>query len=351
MIFRRHVVQVIAAGTFTVWAATAASAADDRKYKPPHNEFGQVDLQGTWNNATITPLERPPQYGDKRAFTEAEAKAIEQKEQEFIERSTKATDASVKVEDLDKLPNQCRSGSTGAMCGYNSFWTDMGYGVVRVQGEARTSILTEPANGRLPPPTPAAAQARQARMAARGRGGNFDGPEARSLGERCLMSFGSSAGPPMLPLMYNNNYQIVQTKDHVMILVEMVHDVRVIRLNAKHAPAALKRWMGDSIGHYEGDSLIVETININPVQTFRGGSAEQKITEKFTRVAPGRIEYEFRIEDPASTAPYGGALNFNATNDSVYEYACHEGNYALAGILAGAREEERAAEKAKAANK
>ena len=350
MIFRTHVILGIAAGTFTVWVATAASAADDRKYTPSRNEFGQVDLQGTWNNATITPLERPPQYGNRRAFTDAEAQAIEQKEQEFIERSTKATEASVKVQDLDKLPNQCRSGSTGPMCGYNSFWTDMGFGVVRVQGEARTSILTEPANGRLPPPTPAAAKERQARMAERARGGNFDGPEARSLGERCLMSFGSSAGPPMLPLMYNNNYQIVQTKDHVMILVEMVHDVRVIRLNAKHAPAALKRWMGDSIGHYEGDSLIVETININPVQTFRGGSPEQKITEKFTRVSPDRIEYEFRIEDPASTAPYGGALNFNATKESVYEYACHEGNYALAGILAGAREEERAAaEKAKAA--
>jgi hypothetical protein len=349
MIARRHIIQVIAAGTLTALAVATALAADG-KYKPPRNEFGQVDLQGTWNNATITPLERPPQYGDKRAFTAAEAKAIEQKEQEFIERSSKATDASVKVEDLDKLPNQCRSGSTGAMCGYNSFWTDMGYGVVQVQGEARTSILTEPANGRMPSLTPAATKERQARMAARGRGGNFDGPEARSLGERCLMSFGSSAGPPMLPLMYNNNYQIVQTKDHVMILVEMVHDVRVIRLNAEHGPAALKRWMGDSIGRYEGDALIVETINMNPVQTFRGGSAEQKITEKFTRVAPGRIEYEFRIEDPASTVPYGGALNFNATKDSVYEYACHEGNYALAGILAGAREEERAAaEKAKAA--
>jgi len=348
--FLRRLVIRIATGTVVVLATTTAFAANDRNYKPPRNEFGQIDLQGTWNNATITPLERPAQYGDKRAFTEAEAKAIEQKEHEFIERSSKATDASVKVQDLDNLPNQCRSGSTGPMCGYNSFWTDMGYGVIRVQGEARTSILTEPANGRMPPLKPEAARERQARMAARGRMGNFDGPEARSLGERCLMSFGSSAGPPMLPLMYNNNYQIVQTKDHVMILVEMVHDVRVIRLNAKHGPAALKRWMGDSIGRYEGDSLIVETININPIQTFRGGSAEQKITEKFTRVSPDRIEYEFRIEDPSFTAPFGGALNFNATKDSVYEYACHEGNYALHGILAGAREEERAAaeqEKAK----
>ena len=178
-------------------------------------------------------------------------------------------------------------------------------------------------------------------MATRQRAGQFDGPEARPLGERCLMSFGSSAGPPMLPVMYNNNYQIVQNKDYVMILVEMVHDLRVIRINGEHLPKALNRWMGDSIGHYEGDSLIVETTDMNPQQSFRG-SAAQKVTEKFTRVAPNRIEYEFKVEDPALTAPYAGALVFNATSDSMYEYACHEGNYALHGVLAGARADEAA---------
>jgi hypothetical protein len=327
-------------------SAAAADTHSAAKYKPPHNEFGYPDFQGVWNNATITPMERPAQYGDRRALTEEEAKNLHDREAEFIDRSSKATDPSIKAEDLDKLPNQCRSGSTGAACGYNAFWTDTGFNGVLVQGEWRTSILTDPPNGRIPALTAEASKQRSERMGSRPRGGGFDGPEARPLGERCLMSFGSSAGPPMLPVMYNNNYQIVQNKDYVMILVEMVHDLRVIRLNGKPLPNTMKRWMGDSIGHYEGDSLIVETTNMNPLQAFRGSSA-QKVTEKFTRVAPNRIEYEFKVEDPALTAPYAGALNFNATTDAVYEYACHEGNYALAGVLAGARQDEREAAKAK----
>jgi hypothetical protein len=343
---RKNVIGVIAAA-LTSLSAAAADTHSAAKYKPPHNEFGYPDFQGVWNNATITPMERPAQYGDRRALTEEEAKNLHDREAEFIDRSSKATDPSIKAEDLDKLPNQCRSGSTGAACGYNAFWTDTGFNGVLVQGEWRTSILTDPPNGRIPALTAEASKQRNERMAGRTRGGGFDGPEARPLGERCLMSFGSSAGPPMLPVMYNNNYQIVQNKDYVMILVEMVHDLRVIRLNGKPLPNTMKRWMGDSIGHYEGDSLIVETTNMNPLQAFRGSSA-QKVTEKFTRVAANRIEYEFKVEDPALTAPYAGALNFNATTDAVYEYACHEGNYALAGVLAGARQDEReAAEKGK----
>ncbi len=329
--------------------AVSAEPRVAAKYKSPRNEFGYPDLQGTWNNATVTPTERPTQLGDRRAYTEEEVKKVEQREQEFIVRSSAATDPNTRAEDLDSLPNQCRSGSTGAACGYNAFWTDMGFQGIRIKGEARTSIIFDPPNGRVPALTPDAAKARSERMATRQRSGAFDGPEARPLGERCLMSFGSSAGPPMLPVMYNNNYQIVQNKDYVMILVEMVHDLRVIRLNSAPLPNTMKRWMGDSIGRYEGDSLIVETTNMNPQQPFRG-SAAQKVTEKFTRVAPDRIEYEFKVEDPALAAPYAGALNFNATKDSVYEYACHEGNYALAGVLAGAREDEQKAA-AKAADK
>jgi hypothetical protein len=337
---------IVAAAALASLSAVAADKSAATKYKAPRNEFGYPDLQGIWNNATITPFERPSQYGDRRALTEEEAKKLHDREAEFIDRSSKATDPSTKAEDLDKLPNQCRSGSTGAACGYNAFWTDTGFNAVRVQGEWRTSILTDPPNGRTPALTPEAAKARSERMASRQRSGAYDGPEARPLGERCLMSFGSSGGPPMLPVMYNNNYQILQTKEYVMILVEMVHDLRVIRLNGKPLPTSMKRWMGDSIGRYEGDSLIVETTNMNPLQSFRG-SAAQKVTEKFTRVAPGRIEYEFKVEDPALAAPYAGALNFNATSDAMYEYACHEGNYALAGVLAGAREEEREAAKGK----
>lgn len=339
---------LVGAAALTSLAAVSAEQSSAPKYKPPRTEFGYPDFQGTWNNATITPFERPTQYGNRRALTEEEARQLHEREADFVERSSRATDPSTKAEDLDKAPSLCRSGSTGAACGYNAFWTDTGYNGVRVQGEWRTSILTDPPNGRVPPLTPEAAQQRNERMAQRRGSGAYDGPEARPLGERCLMSFGSSAGPPMLPVMYNNNYQIVQTKDYVMILVEMVHDLRVIRLNGERLPKVLNRWMGDSIGRYEGDSLIVETINMNPQQSFRG-SAQQKVTEKFTRVAPDRIEYEFKVEDPALTAPYAGALNFNKASEPLYEYACHEGNYALSGVLAGAREAEREAAK-KAAN-
>jgi hypothetical protein len=322
-------------------SALAQSGSAPRNWQPPRNEFGQPDLQGTWNNATITPMERPASFGERRALTDDEVRRMEQAEKEFEAASNKATDPAHGVQEI---PNQCRPGFTGANCGYNSFWVDTGYQVVRIQGESRTSIVFDPPNGRIPGMTPEAQKARAEQAAAtRARqSGPVDGPEARSLGERCIMSFGSSAGPPMLPSMYNNNYQIVQNKDYVMILVEMVHDARIIRISGKPLPANMNRWMGDSIGRYEGNTLIVETNNIHPAQSTRG-SPQRKVTERFTRVAPNRIEYEFRVDDPSLTQSYAGALNFNATGDALYEYACHEGNYALPGILAGARADERAA--------
>jgi hypothetical protein len=145
----------------------------------------------------------------------------------------------------------------------------------------------------------------------------------------------------MLPLLYNNNYQIVQTKDTVMILVEMVHDTRVIRIGGQHLPPSIRTWMGDSIGHYEGDTLIVETTNFNDQQSFQGASENRKVTERFTRIAPNKILYRFTVEDPTAYAkPFSGELAFNAAQGNIYEYACHEGNYALPGVLAGAREQE-----------
>jgi hypothetical protein len=163
------------------------------------------------------------------------------------------------------------------------------------------------------------------------------------------MSFGSSAGPPMLPLLYNNNYQIVQSKDTVSIVVEMVHDVRTIRLGGKHNPASVRPWMGDSIGHWEGETLVVETTNFHPAQSFRGASDNLKVTERFTRVAPDQILYKFTVEDPTVfSQPWSAELAMNASDKNIYEYACHEGNYALPGILAGAREAERVAAEAAA---
>jgi hypothetical protein len=147
----------------------------------------------------------------------------------------------------------------------------------------------------------------------------------------------------MLPVLYNNHYQIIQTPTEVMIQVEMVHDVRVIRLNDVHRPANMRQWMGDSVGHWEGDTLVVETTNFRPDQTFRGATAAQKVTERFTRISEKQILYQFQVDDPAAlTEPVRGEEAFNVTNDRVYEYACHEGNYALPGILAGARKEEKA---------
>jgi hypothetical protein len=202
----------------------------------------------------------------------------------------------------------------------------------------------DPSNGVLPTMLPDAAT-RNAESRARFRGaGAYDGPESRPLGERCIMSFSSSAGPPMLPLLYNNNYQIVQTKDSVSILVEMVHDTRVIRINGKPRPSNIRQWMGDSIGHYEGDTLVVETNNFYDQQTFMGASPSRKIIERFTRIAPNKILYRFTVEDPTTYAqPFTGELAFNTAQGNMYEYACHEGNYALPGVLAGARADERAA--------
>jgi hypothetical protein len=214
-------------------------------------------------------------------------------------------------------------------------------------------MVVDPPNGKIPPLTPEAQKRFAERMASfrRGDGGGpADGPEMRSLGERCILSFGSSAGPPMIPLLYNNNYQIVQTRDTVVILVEMVHDARIVRIGGEHRPAGVRTWMGDSIGHWDGDTLVVETTNFRKDQSFRGSSESLKVTERFTRVAANQILYHFTVEDPATfTRPWSGEVAMNATGEKIYEYACHEGNYALPGILAGARaQEEEAARKAAA---
>jgi hypothetical protein len=333
---------------FLVAAALLAPLAVAGTYKPPRTVDGHPDLQGTWTNATITPLERPDKYGEKLVLTREEAMELERAEAAFNAAADAPTDPKTRVEDL---PASCGRGFTGANCGYNNFWVDPGTKVISMDGEYRSSMIVDPPNGKIPKMTPDAQARFAARMAERRRGdggGTADGPEARSLGERCIMSFGSSAGPPMIPLLYNNNYQIVQTRDTVMILVEMVHDARIVRLNGKHRPADVRTWMGDSIGHWEGDTLVVETTNIRKEQAFRGSSEKLMVTERFTRIGPKQIKYRFTVEDPDTfTSPFSGEVAMNATGEKIYEYACHEGNYALPGILAGARakEEEEAAKR------
>jgi hypothetical protein len=286
-----------------------------------------------WTSATITPLERPNEYSGRRALTVEEAARLEHAEASLVSNSAKPTDLQ------QQLPGDCKDFGRG--CGYNNFWLDRGSQVVSIDGEKRTSLLIDPPDGKIPPLT----GERQKSMAARTQQmrQNFDGPEARPLGERCLLAFGSSSGPPMLPVLYNNHYQIVQSKDAVMILVEMVHDARVVRLGGTHVASNVRKWMGDSVGHWEGETLVVETTNFTDHESFRGTTPDARVIERFTRVAPDKIHYRFTVEDPkAFTRSFTGELPFYLTDDPIYEYACHEGNYALRGILAGAREQEKA---------
>jgi hypothetical protein len=340
--------QLIAGAVLSAALCTTAALADNTapatKWRAPRTADGHPDLQGNWTNATITPFERPEKYGERLVLSAQEADELEHAEAKFNATADAPTDPKTKVEDL---PASCGRGFSGANCGYNNFWVDPGTKLISVNGERRSSMLVDPANGRMPALTEAGKQRLAQRMAGRRAGdggGAADGPEMRSLGERCILSFGSSAGPPMIPLLYNNNYQIVQGKDSVLILVEMVHDARVVRLNSKHRPSSIRTWMGDSIGWWEGETLVVETTNFRPDQSFRASTQNLKVTERLTRIDPNQILYRFTVEDPDTfTQPFSGEVAMNATRDNIYEYACHEGNYALPGILAGARAQEQEA--------
>jgi hypothetical protein len=324
-----------------------APAGIARPWTLPRTADGKPDLQGTWTNATLTPLERAENTPLSLAREE-----VQRREQAFRERVAQLAEDS----DPDRpAPPKGGDGSTGAagnVGGYNNFWIDPGDRIAVVNGEYRSSLLTVPANGRVPATTPAARERTAQRLAARKGMGQYDHPELRPLAERCLMSFGSNAGPPMLPnYFYNNNYQFVQTRDALMILVEMVHDVRVVRIgeNLQHPPPHIRPWMGDSIGRWEGDTLVVETTNFHPLQVFRGASENLKVIERFSRTGPDTILYKFEIDDPTTfVEKWGGEVPFNRTEDLIYEYACHEGNYALANVLSGERNrEKREAEKKK----
>lgn len=309
-------------------------------WEMPRTAAGTPDLQGIWTNATQTPLQRPRELGDKGYFTEEEASSQEQQWKDYIAR--RGADS-----DPDRLPPT----DGNADLGYDNFWVDRGTNVIEINGEYRTSIIVDPPNGRIPMLEGFKSHSQIGQF--RGMPGveSFDGHELRPLGERCLLSFGSSSGPPMLPVMYNNNYQIVQTEDYVLIMVEMVHDVRIIPLNKNQGGEDFQKWMGDSVGHWVGDVLVVETQNFHPTQSFRGSSEELTIVERFELLDADKIKYSFTLEDPQSyQRPWTGeiAMNRRPEGDRMYEYACHEGNYAFPGIMGGARrlESQAAAQKA-----
>jgi hypothetical protein len=325
-----------AAVLMTAGPALAQAPKPVTTYKAPRAADGHPDLQGVWTNASLTRLERNPKYGHL-VLSEAEAAEIEGKNDKLLALASSPTRPDATTKDL---PADC-SDNRGRNCNYNAAWTDPGTSVMRVGGKPRAGFITTTADGKVPPLT-ADARKRMAAMMSRRQGGRInDNPETRSLGERCLLSFGNSAGPVMLPLLYNNTYQIVQTRDHVAIEVEMVHDTRVVRLGEKHLGSHIRPWMGDSIGWWDGDTLVIETTNYHPAQTFRGAGENLKVTERLTRVGPDRMHYGFWVEDPTTfTQPWGGEYEFSRSKGALYEYACHEGNYGLANILSGARAEE-----------
>ena len=327
--------------------AATSSTKPGAAYRTPRNALGQPDLGENWTNATLTPEQRPVKFGARAAFTPDEVKKMEQAVVDEVAFGNKPTalDAPINVDNgLNSRPEF--AAAAGDVGGYNRGWLDPGSVVMRVHGEPRTSLLTTP-DGRAPPRIGADASAANAGRGRRGGGGegggggSFDNPENRSNGERCIIGFGRNGGPPMLPNgFYNNDYRFVQSKDSIGIEVEMNHDVRVVRLNAKdHPPANIRPYFGDSIGHWEGDTLVVETTNIPQSQAYNGSWQNLKVIERFTRVAKDRLLYQYTIDDPTMWAnPWGGEYEFAPLNGRLMEYACHEGNYALDGILAGARQ-------------
>src|SRR5579864_6075041 len=273
-------------------AATLMAQAPASKSKAiPPTPDGHPDLQGIWTNATITPLQRPDEFANKPTLTDAEAAAFEKKSAQEL----------ADVDGKSESPLLAAAGSNGTG-GYNVLFIDRGSELARVDGVKRTSLIIDPPDGKMPPIT---AEARQRNAAIMRSYFTFNSVKERPLSERCLLGFGSTSGPPMLPVLYNNNYQIVQTPDHVMILVEMVHDVRIIRINGTHKPASIRQWLGDSIGHWEGDTLVVDTTNFTNETRFRGSSENLHVVERFTRIDANTILYRATIDDPSTfTKPW-----------------------------------------------
>ena len=321
---------------------------------------GHPDLTGTYDSGTLTPEERPQVFGDRQFMTRQEADQL-LKAHPFTQ-----SDANVISDPNRGAPQAGGDGQqaygAGGVGGYNSFWVDPGSGVSEVNGKIRTSIVYDPPNGRRPSMTPAGIKKISDNFSSfsyqndgtaswlKSEGpGPFDGPESVALAERCLLGF--SAGPPSMPGLYNNFKRIVQTDDHVMILLEMVHDARIVRLNSEHGPDVNRKWLGDSIGRWEGDTLVVETINFKEKTGLYGGDENLHLTERFTKLDNGNLLYNFTVDDPTAwTKPWSGEYVWKASSDKVYEYACHEGNYAMGNILRGARLLEREAMAAQSKN-
>ena len=328
----RSIVLLLGASLLVPAIVFAASDGKAKNYQAPTTEFGHPELRGVWNFSSNTPLQRPEQYGDREFLTQAEVDEIHAGR---IARS-EASDNS----------------TGGGVGGYNQFWVES----LAQDDNYRTSLIVDPPDGRMPPMVKGAVVQRgglgpdsggDRPVRFRVGGVRKDGPEDRGLSERCLMGFNS--GPPFMPSMYNNNVQIFQTKNHVVLMTEMIHDARVVPIDGRPmVDDAISRWSGESRGHWEGDTLVVETKNFtDKIQSFRSAGIASNMTliERFTRTGPDNVEYKFTVNDPSTFSKPITVLVPMVRAEEIYEYACHEGNYGMFNMLGGARNEEREATK------
>ncbi|HEY6362913.1 MAG TPA: hypothetical protein VIX63_17525 [Vicinamibacterales bacterium] len=331
------IVSLISMPVATQTTPSAGRPGPTTKWSPPRTADGQPDLQGVWDFGTLTPLERPAALGDKQFFSDEEAAAFEREENRRQNRD---------------LVDPAKGGINyppGGVVPYNEYWYERGS---TVTASKRTSLIVDPPDGRLPPLTPQGRKAAELR-AASDLNDQLGRPRAdsytdRTLPDRCLLGF--NAGPPMTPGAYNNNVQIFQTARHVAILSEMIHDVRSVPLDGRpHLRPHVRQWKGDSRGRWDGDTLVVDTTNFQRETSLRGSTASTHLVERFTRVDADTLLYEFTVNDPTTwTRPWTAAVSMKKIAGPIFEYACHEGNYAMFHILGGARASEKAAAPARA---
>lgn len=341
-------VLTFAASFALVGFATTEGDSDDI----PRTPSGKPDFSGTYDTKTMTPMDRPRRFGDNKFMNREEAENISQR----VKAGNRANDNRV-LDAGREAPPEGGDGSPGAagnVGGYNRFWIDNGDEYSELEGQFRTSIVYYPENGRRPQMTAEAyrriSQFRnffrknegKAWWLETGGRGPADDPEVLSKADRCLQGFGSTGGPPMLPVLYNNVKRVVQSEDTLMILIEMVHDARIIRIGGEHLPDDVRKWYGDSIGWWEDDTLVVETTNFNDTPALGLATRDLKVTERFSMINHDTMLYNFTVEDPGTWQDkWSGEYPWPKTEHSIYEYACHEGNYAMGNILRGARRLER----------
>ena len=314
----------------TVTLAPIAAAAQGKSPAGPRTPDGKPDFSGTYSFSTITPLQRPETLAGKNTLTEEEAAAFEASENKRLNRDL-----------FDPVKGQPSAGyaprAEGGVLSYNEFWYERGS---RLTGDKRTSLIVDPADGRIP--LTEAARLKIAERTQLSNSGLGDSHQDRPLADRCLIGFNS--GPPMTPGAYNNNLQIVQAPGYVVIVNEMVHNARIIPTDGR-PHTKLRQWSGDSRGRWEGDTLVVETINFRRETSLQGSTADTRLVERFRRVDAETIRYDFTVTDPNSyIRPWSAMVPLVRTHEPLFEYACHEGNYALPNILAGARAQEKNSE-------